>query len=777
MALIVIHIICTSHYSSAAERNMTDFTGKIVNPGFEDDFIGWTLQAGIFTDGSTLTPLIANNRSRSGTKSAHINLGYGAPFETECRVSQTITGLPEGEYMLKAYKCYGRWESSNGIFANSGGEDVKSTGQNPTTEFIEQSITFGVTEGVPVTIGIYAASRRASGDRNDYFWIDDFELYKIEPVVRQMEYLNRGVVGVKTSSGIFLSWRLLGTDDSATGFNIYRDGTLITSEALTGATNYVDSLGTLSSSYVVKAVVNGSETDSSEPVTAWENQYKIIRLNRPPAGVTPAGEAYTYTPNDCSVGDLDGDGQYEIIVKWDPSNSKDNSQAGYTGNVYLDAYKMDGTFLWRIDLGVNIRAGAHYTQFMVYDLDGDGIAEIACKTAPGTIDGEGKYVLLEGDDPIADYRNSNGYILEGSEYLTVFSGRTGGELATVLYDPPRGDVSSWGDNYGNRVDRFLAAVAYLDGKRPSLVMCRGYYTRATLAAYDFRDAELTQRWFYDSGNTNTEAYGQGNHNLSVADVDEDHKDEIIYGACAIDDDGTFLYRTGLGHGDAMHLSDLFPDRPGLEVFCVHEDTHAAYGYEAHDAATGEIIWGTFTGFDVGRGVAADIDSDYRGFEMWSSASNVVFETKGNGISLKRPSYNFRIYWDGDLQDELLDGTKLDKWNGDTASRLFTFYQHNNAKEINGSKANPCLSADLIGDWREEAIYYNSEDPSQIMIFTTVIPTEHRLYTLMHAPVYRLGIAWQNVAYNQPPHLGFYIGQGLESMPTPSIYTPRAADSK
>lgn len=328
-------------------------------------------------------------------------------------------------------------------------------------------------------------------------------------------------------------------------------------------------------------------------------------------------------------------------MKWDPSNSKDNSQAGYTGNVYLDAYKIDGTFLWRIDLEVNIRAGAYYTQFMVYDLDGDGTAEIACKTAPRTIDGKGNYVLLAGDDPTADYRNANGYILEGPEYLTVFSGRDGSALATVPYNPPQSDISSWGDNYGNRVDRFLAAVAYLDGQRPSLVMCRGYYTRVTLAAYDFRDGSLTERWFYDSGTIDgIGGYGQGNHNLSVADIYGDGKDEIIYGACAIDDDGTLMYSTGLGHGDTIHVSDLIPDRPGLEVFCVHKEDHALYGTEIHDAATGEILWEVYAEDDVGRGIAADVDAGYRGYEMWSSQSNVVYNVNGNGISLNRPSYNF-----------------------------------------------------------------------------------------------------------------------------------------
>ncbi len=759
--------------AKASYAGVLDYTGKITNPGFENDFTGWTIQNGVFADGTTMAPEIATNRKRSGVKSVNFNTQYGAAFVTECRVYQTITGLEPGEYILNAYKCYGRWEAANGIFADGGYGEIKSTGTSSDSyEFVKHTVSFWVDSNGRATIGAYASARRGGSDRPDFYWIDDFELLKVGTTTRQMEYLNRGLVGVKVSGGVFLSWRSLGTDDPDAKFNIYRNGTLVNSSPLSGATNYTDPQGTVSSTYVIKTVVNNIEIETSNSITPWAEQYFPIQLNRPAGGTTPDGVAYTYTPNDCSVGDLNGDGEYEIIVKWDPSNSKDNANSGYTGNVYLDAYKLDGTQLWRIDLGKNIRAGAHYTQFMVYDLDGDGIAEIACKTAPGTIDGAGNFVLMNNDDPYADYRNSSGYILSGPEYLTVFNGTTGAAMSTVAYNPSRGTVSSWGDNYGNRVDRFLAAVAYLDGESPSLVMCRGYYTRSTLAAYDFRDGQLTQRWFYDSGNSNVGAYGEGFHSLSVADVDGDGKDEIIYGSCVINNDGTVLYRTGLGHGDALHLSDLDPDRTGYEIFAVHEDKSSAYGYEYRDAKTGQVLWGAFTGNDVGRGIAADIDANHRGFEMWSSANTNVYNVKGEVISTNRPSYNFRIYWDGDLQDELLDGTKLDKWTGDGTNRMFTFYLHNNAKEINGTKANPCLSADLFGDWREEVIYYNWEDPSQIMIFTTVIPTDYRLYTLMHDPVYRLGVAWQNVGYNQPPHLGFYIGDGLDNIPTPNIYTPQ-----
>lgn len=589
---------------------------------------------------------------------------------------------------------------------------------------------------------------------------------------RQMEWLNRGLVAVKTTNGVFLSWRVLGTDGNTTGFNLYRDGEKIASFTGSQASNYTDTKGTVLSKYSVKAVVGGKEMAADAAVSVWSNQYLTVNLDRP-----NGGSDYTYSPNDIAVGDVDGDGEFELILKWDPSNSKDNSQKGKTGNVIIDCYKMSGKKLWRIDLGVNIRAGAHYTQMLVGDYDSDGKAEFAVKTAPGTKDGSGKYLSLgsaKGADHSKDYRNSNGYILTGPEWLTIFNGETGKEMATVDYNPGRGTVKSWGDSYGNRVDRFLATNAYLDGKKPSMVFQRGYYTRMAITAYDWDGKTLSQRWYYNAATSGQECYGQGNHNISAGDVDGDGFDEIIEGSCAVDHNGKFMYRTGKGHGDAMHLSDLDPDNPGLEVWQVHEEK--PYGYDLHDARTGKLLFSETSSGDNGRGVAGDVDSLNRGHELWSAANWNTYTVKGKIWKAdKRPAYNFRIYWDGDLLDELLDNTTISKW--DNAKQQSNTLFQMQGKSCNSTKATPNFSGDILGDWREEVILHDGA--SKLYIYTTTISTEHRMYTLAHDPIYRLGMSWQNTAYNQPPHLGFWLYGNKGKFPTPDItlvgdQTPKAA---
>ncbi len=732
----------------------------------------------------------------------------------------------------------------------------------------------------------------------------------------RLEHLDRGLVAVATSEGVLVSWRLLApevtgaTATTQTGpqFTVYRDGTPVAT--VEGATNLLDADGTAASTYTVEAVVDGVEVDVSDAVTAWADGYHDLPLNRPADGVTPVGEAYTYSANDMSVGDLDGDGQYEFVVKWDPSNSKDVSQIGYTGNVYVDAYELDGTQLWRLDLGVNVRAGAHYTQFPVYDLDGDGRAEMLLKTAPGTTittyapDGsvratrpitlpredvragvthaddyrlsrEGYYehvvamfrgwaerpevtsgqwpATLEeafGLDPQYDYplsdadaralvdhfmdvyaparsarnllRTFEGFIVDGPEYLTVVGG-DGRELQTIRYKPGREDDGLlWGDyamariEPGNRVDRFLAGVAYLDGERPSAVFARGYYTRSTLVAYDWDGKRLTERWYVDSGWTpmsnpfNDGPHGvdgtdpefatlttQGFHSMSAADVDGDGRQEIVYGSATIDDDGSLLYSSfatlpegsaepgawaRLGHGDAMHVTDIDPARPGLEIFTVHEGgTWAPYGMAMRDGATGEVLFGVYSGRDTGRGMVGDVRPDVPGLEGWASLpggtdASGLYSADGQVLQPTIPGTNMSIRWAADGTTQIVDGA------GDVTPTIVdatrgVLLTAEGTRTNNGTKGNPSLVADVLGDWREELLV-RTVDSSAIRIYVSPEVTDRGLVTLMHDPQYRAEVARQQTTYNQPSYPGYYLASDtdLTTVPVAVSWQPGSIDA-
>ena len=532
-----------------------------------------------------------------------------------------------------------------------------------------------------------------------------------------MENLGRGVVAIHQGGGkVFVAWRLLGTEPDEIAFNVYRASggaapVKLNKEPIKDATCFTDGGAKLDqpTSYFVRAVLKGKEQEPSAPFKLGSNAparpYLSIPLKLPPG----------YSANDGSVGDLDGDGEYEIVLKCE-QRPRDTASTGLTGETILQAYKLDGTLLWTINLGKNIREGAHYTQFMVYDLDGDGIAEVACKTADGTIDGRGKVI----GDANAAWRDTTpgsrtfGRILRGPEYFTIFDGRTGAALATTNYVPDRGDLGGWGgkggnggnDSVGNRVDRFLACVAYLDGVRPSVVMCRGYYGRSVLAAWDWRDGKLTQRWVFDSKDKDNPYSGQGAHSGSVADVDGDGRDEIIYHSMVVNSDGAGRFSTGLRHGDALHVGVLDPSRPGLRT------------------------------------------------------------CQGENIGPAPRSANFAIWWDGDLLREILDRNRISKWNWTNAT-LDPLLTADGCVANNGTKATPVLSGDILGDWREEVIW-RTADNKELRLYTTTIPTTHRFRTLMHDPQYRLSIAWQNVGYNQPPHPGFYLGEGMKAPPRPNI---------
>jgi hypothetical protein len=707
----------------------------------------------------------------------------------------------------------------------------------------------------------------------------------------QLDFLDRGLAAAGTSEGVFLSWRLLGheaTGSSATGltgtdFNVYRDGQKLAT--ITDSTNYLDAGGTATSEYDVRAVVGGVELDRSAPATSWGGNFKDIPLKKPADGVTPAGQAYTYSANDASIGDVDGDGQYEFVVKWDPNNSKDVSQVGYTGNTYVDTYKADGTLLHRIDLGVNIRSGAHYTQMLVNDFDGDGRAEMMFKTAPGTktvsynpdgsvaeesfisllrkdldaghantddyrmsaadyyqhmvdtfmgwsdhpevkagnwpatleeafgIAPQYKYPLSRTDaEAVADYfmdvyapgrsaRNNlrafEGFIVSGPEYLTVFEGATGKELKTVAYEPGRHDDGlMWGDyamariEPGNRVDRFLAGVAYLDGQKPAAVFARGYYTRSTLAAYTWDGSNLSPVWNVDSGWTpmtnpfNDSPHGrdgtdpefgtlttQGVHSLSASDVDGDGKQEVVYGSATIDNDGSLLYSSfdtmpagsatpgeeaRLGHGDAMHVTDIDPARPGKEIFTVHEGaTYAPYGYAMRDAATGEVLFGAYSGKDTGRGMIGDVDPTVPGMENWAIGMQ---SAGGDKLSASSPGTNMSIKWAADMTTQLINGSgdqtpTIDDWK---RGRLLTA---TDTRTNNGTKGTPSLVADVVGDWREEMLV-RTADSSALRMYMSTEVTIHKLYTLMHDPQYRAEVARQNTTYNQPSYTDFYFASDM-----------------
>ncbi|WP_159457546.1 rhamnogalacturonan lyase [Brevundimonas sp. SH203] len=596
----------------------------------------------------------------------------------------------------------------------------------------------------------------------------------------RLESLDRSVIATAApDNGVLVQWRLLATDPANARFDVFRNGVRAARIGAGQATNWRDASGDLQARYAVRRV---GEQTRSEALNLTDG-YLTIPLDRPEGGVTPDGVAYEYEANDGTVGDLDGDGRYEIVLKWQPTNAKDNAFAGFTGPTLIDAYTLDGRRLWRIDLGRNIRSGAHYTQMVVQDFDGDGRAEVVLKTADGTIDGadqmigdaEGDWREDGGEIPSRDRTGAEqkpdgtltvglkGRILSGPEFITVFDGRTGAALATAPYVPSRGRsgdeatseemAALWGDGYGNRSERYLAGAAYLDGRLPSIVMARGYYGRTVVAAWDWRDGRLSQRWVFDKA---PDGYaGQGNHQFSVADVDGDGRQEIVYGAMALDDDGTPLWTTRLGHGDAMHVGDLDPTRPGLEKFGVHENVagNGGVGSAMVDARTGEILWRTPGQHDVGRGVALDIDPRYPGAEVWASNSNDLYSADGRVIGHTRPQQmNFGVWWDGDVLRELLDGTRIFKWDWEN-QRSVPLLSAEGAASNNGTKANPVLVADILGDWREEVVW-RTADSSALRIYVTLHPTAIRHVTLMHDAQYRSQVSGQNSAYNQPSHPSF-----------------------
>ena len=608
---------------------------------------------------------------------------------------------------------------------------------------------------------------------------------KVPQNEREVEWLDRGLVAVKAEKGNFVSWRILATEyNESLSFDLSRNGTKIAKNL--SLTNFSDTEGKAGDVYKLEVLKKGTVLDTSE-VKASGTNYLGIRVQKPEGGSTDEG-AYTYRMNDAAVGDLDGDGEFEIIVKWYPTNAIDSSEHKLTGPTLFDAYKLDGTLLWRIDMGLNLTSGAHYNQIVVADFNGDGKSEIFLKTADGTTvygttNGKfdkNKVVSVIGNAAdngkyLSKSGNTTGHITGGPEYISFFEGESGKVIDTASYAFPVGNVASWGDTWYNRSDRWNACDAYLDGKRPSAVLGRGYYARTAYAAYDLVNGKIKERWTFDSDKAGRGG-ALGNHNLAVADVDNDGKDEILAGDLTLDDDGSILYtmdgdmlREEGSHADAIHIGQFFPEVEGLFVWQPREEPAVA-SLVLHDAATGEAKLVYYASKDAGRAVAANITKE-PGFEVWgaggkgASRGGAVYDVYGKVIvddRSKVPSMNFKIYWDGDLLHELLDDIEpLDCINlykfDENSKTLVETVRFTGTHSNNGTKANPSLQADILGDWREEVVV-PSEDDTELRIYTTTEPTNYRIFTLMHDPVYRLSVAWQNNGYNQPPCLSFYLGE-------------------
>lgn len=577
-----------------------------------------------------------------------------------------------------------------------------------------------------------------------------------KPIVYNFK-LTRGLIVACSDKGALISFRSLDSDDKNMSFKLYRNNELIHTFKYEDATTYLDKEYSKNDKYYLYVIKNNITVDKYDVELYFNNinSYKSGAYFDIPLDVPISDNDIIYSPNDCVFYDVDGDGLYEVILKWEPSDSKDNSIRGFTSNVYIDCYRLNGEKLWRIDLGKNIRAGASYTQMLVYDYDNDGKGEMILKVADGTIDGLGNII---GKKDI-DNRNEEGIIIKGNEYLALFDALDGKVLDVIDYDPKRGNVSSWGDDYGNRSERFLATNAYLDGVNPSAVVIRGHYRDIVAVSYNVKNKKLVKKWKFDSRkdkNLNIE----GNHQVMPSDVDKDGKDEIVFGSFVLDDDGSLLHNSHLGHGDALHVGEFDLDNDDLEILMCHEEKDVNYGVSLRNARTGDIIHKFDGEFDTGRCLIDNFISSNKGSELVGSHDYLVYDTKGNRIgdftndnliinNDVLEDINFLIYWDGELDRELLNNTHIYKYGED-----FMFIG-DDVKSINGTKKTPSLSADLFGDWREEVVF-PTNDNKKLRIFTTTYETKYKVLSLMQNRQYRMQVNAQNVGYNQPAHLDYYL---------------------
>lgn len=634
--------------------------------------------------------------------------------------------------------------------------------------------------------------------------------------------------------GALVSWRLLQSDPSNVAFDIYKsvDGgqeVKLNVDALFNSTCFLDENIDVTKSNHYRVTLSGNTETICEcdftPEMA-QTYYRKITLNANPSTIELPENGY-YVADDIQVGELDGDGEMEIVIKREPYDGA-NQGGWHNGTTLLEAYKLDGTFLWRIDLGVNIRSGSHYTSYILYDFDGDGLCEIAFRSAEGTQFADGKMITGE-DGKVHDYRirdlngagwasgaklpTTCGLIFEGPEYISICRGYDGREIARTDNIPRGGEGSKveraeywmdyWGDDYGNRMDRFFIGAAYLDGipdpstgartSNPSLIVTRGVYKNWQVWAFDLKGSELENRWKFDTKDHDEKWLAMCSHAFRVADLDNDGKDEILYGQAAIDDNGNELWCTGNGHGDCLHVGKFIKDRDGLQIVASfeEEDTYTGQGYgygcQVIDARDGSLIaaHGAGKNGDVGRCLVADIDPDSPNMEYWSSMEEEKeegdeTETEGESLGVfncagptdvpltkdvpegigKGKMINGAIWWTGQLTRELFDRALVLSYKANpitSKNRIVNFNTGYGSNQGNHStKFNPCYYGDFLGDWREEVIM-GSSDHSAIYIFSTNYPTEHRFPHLMTDHTYDMSQAMQNIGYNQPTHLGYYIG--------------------
>ena len=619
----------------------------------------------------------------------------------------------------------------------------------------------------------------------------------------QMEKLGRGVFAFRRNeTEVMVSWRYKRKDPQTLGFNVYKNGKKLNDAPIKDITYFIDKWQPTLSKYEVKGVLeNGKEASFTRggTFTLKSNApvgYMEIKLDPPPNGKTPDGTEYGYHPYDCSVGDVDNDGEYELIIIWWPTGDAggcDNTGHHQVGNGWLECVKLDGTSksLWKIDLGPNQRVGSHYIPVMVYDFDGDGKAEIVCRTSDGSVDGTGK-MLLNGKwgapGPFKDYRAEDKHCLRALNYVTIFEGATGRAMDVQKFKPGvlenEEDLVKlddkhlnyninhlWGSrNPGNQAYRFLSAVAYLDGVHPSVVMCRGYYSRTCMQALDWDGKKLTEHWYFCSDDPKNAGYGgQGFHSLRVGDVDFDGKDEIIYGSMVVDHDGHGLHTTGLGHGDAQHLIQAAPDVRGLRIWTCHEAK--PYGVTLRDAQTGEWFIRKEGPQDTGSCNAMDIDPNAPGLELFSGTHCGIYSAKTfqqyhnpkpNPKSNYYNTLRFGIRWLGDLTTSAYPGGDA-IWgyhvDPKTGRSVYQVGSLPGGKSIHSTKGAPNLQADIFGDWREEIILTGPDEKS-LRLYMSPEDTKYRFWTFMEDPIYRLSVATENNGYNMPPEPGFYFGPEL-----------------